>query len=84
MDAEFSRAITSEVEQLVRTTGAERLIVCASPKMLGNLRDARRALADIAVDEVPRNLTRLTPTEIREHLELYGLVPERPARPLRF
>lgn len=85
MDAEFSRAITSEVEKLVRSTGAERLIVCASPKMLGKLRNARRTLdARVAIDEVPRNLTQLTPREIREHLELYGLVPERPARPLRF
>jgi len=86
MDAEFSRAITSEVADLIREKGAERLIVCASPRMLGNLREVRGALASgaLVIDEIPRNLTKLTPTQIREHLESYGLVPTPPARQLRF
>lgn len=84
MDADFSREITSEVRELIRAKSAERLIVCASPKMLGNLREARRQFGSVTIEEVPRNLTHLTAHEIREHLELYGLVPAPPPRPLRF
>jgi len=78
LDAEFSRLITSELADLVRATGTQRLIVCASPRMLGELRDARTRLpaSDVKIDEIARDLVKLTPTMLRSQLASYGLLPE--------
>lgn len=83
MDSEFSRAIVGELADMVRAARADRLIVCASPHMLGDLRDAgdelRRAVA--VIDEVPRDLVKLTPTQLRARLASYGILPAVSARP---
>ncbi len=81
LDIEFSRLVNDEVEQLLRTAPAKRLIVCASPRMLGHLRAARgKHSPDLAIDEIPRDLTKLTPPQLREHLAAQGLLPEPPSR----
>jgi protein required for attachment to host cells len=83
LDAEFSRMIVDELAALIRSTGAQRLILCASPRMLGQLRSAGRELfrGPLAIDEVPRDLVKLTPTVLREQLASYGLLPPVPSRP---
>jgi hypothetical protein len=49
--------------------------------MLGELRRAHDALADdIVIDEVARNLVRLTPPQLRNQLASYGLLPPPPSR----
>lgn len=82
LDVEFSHEIMTQLDELLRSSPATRLIVCASPRMLGHLREARRDLHNntLAIDEVPRDLVKLTPSQLRDHLISYGLLPERPAR----
>jgi len=81
-DAEFARRIVDELATLLRASHAQRLIVCASPNMLGELRKAQGALPhDLAVDELARDLVKLTPAQLRDHLVGYGLLPARPERP---
>lgn len=80
LDAEFSRMITSHLAELVKTGRATRVILCASPHMLGQLRDARRDFPVVEIDEIARDLVKLTPPELRAQLTSYGLLPEPPAR----
>jgi protein required for attachment to host cells len=82
-DAEFSREIVDEIASLLRAAGAHRLILCASPHMLGELREVGRELRrdDLEIEEIPRDLVKLTPTELREQLASYGSLPPRPERP---
>jgi protein required for attachment to host cells len=78
LDAEFARAVATELAELLRTTRATRLILCASPRMLGELRSrAELRPAGVAVDEIPRDLVKLTPTELRDQLGSYGMLPPR-------
>ena len=80
LDTEFARAVVAELTALLRTTQAQRLIVCASPRMLGEIRKVGDALRQYAIpiDEVPRDLVRFTPAELRDQLVCYGLLPARP------
>lgn len=82
MDAAFARAIVSELAEMLRSAGANRLVVCASPRMLGVLREESAALRrELAVvDEVPRDLVKLTPSQLRAQLASYGLLPAPLAR----
>lgn len=73
IDADFSRNIVAELGALARSVHARRVIVCASPRMLGALRDA--AVGEIATDEVPHNLVKLTPGHLRERLGELALLP---------
>lgn len=76
LDAEFSRAIIAEVVALLRSAHTQRLIMCASPNMLGELREAGRTLTreGVKIDELPRDFTKLTPPQLRKHLALHGLL----------
>lgn len=78
LDSEFSRMIAGELDELVRANATQRVIVCASPRMLGELRDARKRLAstEIPTDELARDLVKLSPTVLRTQLASYGLLPE--------
>lgn len=38
LDIMFAHAVVAEIEDLLRSSGARRLILCASPRMLGELR----------------------------------------------
>lgn len=82
LDAEFSRAVIDEVVGLLRAAHAQRVILCASPRMLGELREAGRELPreGIELDELPRDLVKLTPPRLRAYLASHGLLPARPAR----
>ena len=78
LDAEFSRSVISEVVALLRAAHANRVILCASPHMLGELREAGRNLPrNIAIAELARDLVKLTPPQLREHLGSQGLLPAR-------
>jgi len=58
------------------------VILGASPHMRGELRKAGRNLPKegIPIDELDRDLVKLTPPELRKHLESYGLLPPESAR----
>jgi protein required for attachment to host cells len=81
LEAGFARAVVHEACKLLRVANAQRLILCASPSMLGELRRVRTELPeDVAVDEVPRNLVALAPSELRERLASYAVLPSPPPR----
>lgn len=82
LDAEFSRTVIGQLVDLLRANHAQRLILCASPNMLGELRNASADLRreDLAIDEVARDLVKLTPSQLRDRLTDYGLLPARPPR----
>jgi len=82
IDAEFARTVIGEIGDLLRSSQAERLILCASPHMLGELRTAGTKLnhPSLVIDDIPRDLVKLTPRQLRDRLTSYGLLPPRPAR----
>ena len=79
MDAVFARQISDEIQDLVKTTLATRFILCASPNMLGHLREVLRV--EIPMDELAHDYVKLTPAQLRDHLETHGLLPPKPPRP---
>lgn len=82
IDAEFARSVNREIAALLRTRPSKRLVLCASPRMLGHLRESRNELPrDLSIAELPRDLTKLAPAELRDHLAAHGLVPDRSMHP---
>jgi protein required for attachment to host cells len=82
LDAAFARAVVAEIEGLLRSSGARRLILCGSPRMLGELRAAGNSLRreGLLIDELPRDLVKLTVPKIRQRLGSYSLLPPLPRR----
>jgi protein required for attachment to host cells len=81
MDAEFGREIVAAIERTVRELDAHRLILCASPRMLGELRALGLRHEGLVIDELPRDYVKFTPPQIREQLVEHGLLPRSPPRP---
>jgi protein required for attachment to host cells len=79
MDAEFARDIVGSIGTQLQDHPCQRLILCASPRMLGELRTKLGELPLLPIDEVPRDLVKLTPAKLRSQLESYGLLPARAA-----
>ena len=77
LDRAFARDIAAEIDVLVGDPQVKHLIICASPRMLGDFRKSwgTRHREGLTVDEVTKNLAQLTPLQIREHLTSYGLLP---------
>jgi protein required for attachment to host cells len=80
LDAAFAREIADAIKRLVRDTGAGRLIVVASPRMLGALRAADLRHQGVVLDELPRDYAKLTQAQIHERLIEHGLLPTPPPR----
>jgi protein required for attachment to host cells len=82
LDTGFARDVIAEIERLLQSSGARRLILCSSPRMLGTLREVGRDLRrdGLAIDELPRDLVKLTPPQVRERLASYNLLPPPPPR----
>jgi len=81
LDAEFARAVIAELQRMLDDTPVQRLIACASPRMLGDLRAVGLPRRDgMVVDEVARDLVDLRVTDLRDRLASYGLLPARPPR----
>lgn len=85
LDAEFSRLIIDQLVEVLRAAHAQRVILCASPRMLGELRESGNELSreGVEIDELDRDLVKLTVPQLREHLASYGLLPQRAARGAR-
>jgi protein required for attachment to host cells len=81
LDARFARTIADELDKLIREARAGHVIVCASPHMLGLLRATALRRGGLIIDELPRDLSKLSIAQIRDQLAGYGLLPPRPPRP---
>ena len=76
-DRGFAKLIAQEVQRLIVSPQVQRLIVCASPHMLGELRQVAHTFerSGLEIAEVPRDLVTLSPPELRERLGDYGVLP---------
>jgi len=76
VDAKFARSVVDAIAELPADPAPTKLVVCASPKMLGELRDAfghvRLAVPRV---ELAKDLVHLTPNALHEYLVEHALVP---------
>ena len=79
MDQKFAKEICEELDKVVRAGGYGHLILIAPPKMLGTLRKANGVFnrPGLVVEEVTRDLSNLTPSQLHDHLASLGLVAGR-------
>lgn len=73
----FAREITARAVSLAQENRAGHLVLTAERHMLGLLRDALKipVKSGIEVRELAKDLTKLTPTQIHEHLATSGVLP---------
>jgi protein required for attachment to host cells len=76
-DVDFARFVLARLRELGDEHGAERVILCAAPRMLGHLRASSPGIlrADQQVTEVARDFANLTPSELRTHLADRHVLP---------
>jgi protein required for attachment to host cells len=77
IDEKFARTAMAGLRELIDEHPTQRVIICASPRMLGRLRAAAPGLLpdDIARDEIPRDLVKLSPAELRAELVSQNRLP---------
>ncbi len=79
LDSKFAREVVESIERLVNEDGYRHLIVVASPKMLGLMRQTDGVLhrPDLTIDEISRDLSKLTSPQLHDHLSSMNLIPAR-------
>ena len=79
MDMKFAKEIVAEIDRILKAGHYGHLIVVASPRMLGELRKANGVLKrnNLVVDEIPRDLAKLTSSQLHDHLASMELLPPR-------
>jgi protein required for attachment to host cells len=77
LDDKFARMTMAGLRELIDEQPTRRVVICASPRMLGRLRAAAPGLlpSDIALDELPRDLVKLSPGDVRAELASRELLP---------
>jgi protein required for attachment to host cells len=77
LDDKFARLAMAALRELIDEHSTQRVVICASSRMLGRLRAAAPGLLpnDIALDELPRDLVKLSPGDVRSELDSRGLLP---------
>lgn len=78
LDRRFARQVVSEIDRIAREHANNRVLLVASPAMLGELRGVDRVLRpELQVEYVARDLARLTSPQIHDHLAQLRLVAPR-------
>jgi protein required for attachment to host cells len=77
-DAEFARTAMAALRELVDEYAPQRVVVCAGPRMLGKLRASSPGIMPehMPLDELARDLVKLSPREMRDELASHGLLPQ--------
>jgi protein required for attachment to host cells len=85
LERRFARHVISEIDRIAREHAHDRVLLVASPAMLGELRGVDRGLPpELQVEYVARDLARLTSPQIHDHLAQLRLVaPRRPMSVMR-
>ena len=75
----FARDIAARALSLAQEHHAGHLVLTAEKHMLGLLRDALKIPVKSGIDfrELAKDLTKLTPTQVHEHLAAAGVLPAR-------
>ena len=78
-DQAFAAAVIAEVSRIANASQVDRIVLCAAPRTLGLLRGLSASLhkPGRVVDELARDLVKLSSHDLREYLERYGLLPSR-------
>jgi protein required for attachment to host cells len=76
VDEKFARTALAALRELIDEHATQRVVVCAAPRMLGRLRTSAPGIlpADLAVEELPRNLVELPAADIRAALCSCGIL----------
>lgn len=78
VDRRFAAAIWTAIAAQARDEGIKRVVVAAGPAMLGFLRETRAgAASSLELEEFPKQVSGLVPTEVHERLARAGLIPAR-------
>ena len=75
VDRRFAREIGKHLTMLLDETGDRRVVIVASPHMLGLLRTEVPLAAAVERTELARDLTRETTPQLHEHLAELGVLP---------
>jgi protein required for attachment to host cells len=77
LDDKFARMAMAALRELIDEHSTQRVVICASPRMLGRLRSTAPGLLpdDIALDELPRDLVQLAAGDVRAELAAGALLP---------
>lgn len=81
VEKRFAAEVSERVDQLVRDVGARRVFLCAEKQMLGFLRGSLNGHtpSGAEIQEIPKDLAKLKPREVQEHLAGDGYLPRRKA-----
>jgi protein required for attachment to host cells len=81
LDAGFARTAMAALRELLDERVPNRVILCASPRMLGHLRIAAEGILPpgLVIEELARDLSKLSAARIREQLTAAHLLPPPPA-----
>ncbi len=75
----FARRVAEETARRVQANSAAHVVLVAQKRTLGHLRPALEPLLRASVDvrEVGKDLSKLSPTELHEHLARENVLPRR-------
>jgi len=81
-DAALARTTLAALREVIDHAAPQRVIICASPRMLGTLRASSAGILPdgLPVEELARDLMRVSPSELRNVLVSHGLLPPPPRR----
>lgn len=84
LEARFARSVVEELDRIVREQAFAHVIIVASPRMLGTLRDEYAPLvrSAVTIDEIPQDLAWLTSSQLHDHLASMRLIDPRARAPL--
>ncbi|MFT3698670.1 MAG: host attachment protein [Kofleriaceae bacterium] len=74
LDDAFAREIAQRFIALAKNVHASRLVLCASPHMLGRLRQELVGLDGWRIDEIAKDLVKLAAGDLRSQLADYGVL----------
>ncbi|MDV3238825.1 MAG: host attachment protein [Gammaproteobacteria bacterium] len=79
IDRRFARNIAREASRLIQANATRELVLVAQKRVLGFLRNELNGLAKAGVEirELAKDLSKLSPLELHEHLARERLIPER-------
>lgn len=82
LDTEFAKQIVEATVGVVKRSSARRLVLCAKPNMLGDLRSAAEPLRRERIElvELARDFVKLTSVQLRDQLASHGVLPRKPTR----
>jgi protein required for attachment to host cells len=80
---DLAQSVVIEIDRIVRELALGHVIIVASPDILEQLREHDGVLRrdNLILDEIPRDLAKLTSWQLHDHLARIKLIPprERPA-----